>query len=72
MRTNLQAQLLLQLRGKYAEIVEEKVAADPNYDIPANMSDNLKAARDFILNGLKAGPTNEEFQGAVGPARAAR
>ena len=42
---DLKKGLLLQLRGEYARIVEEKVAADPNYDVSANMSDNLEAAR---------------------------
>ena len=64
-------QLVLQLRGKYAEIVEEKVAADPNYDIAGNMSEDLEEARDFLVEGLSKGPSNEVFQETVGPAKAA-
>ena len=65
-------QLALQLRGKYAEIVEEKVAADPNYDIAGNMSDDLAAARDFLVSGLSQGPSNEVYQETVGPSAAQR
>ena len=34
------------------------------------MSDNLEAARDFILKGLKAGPSDKEFDAEIGGVRA--
>ena len=64
-------QLKLQLRGKYAQLVQEKVAADPNYDIAGNMTEDLEQARDSIVDALSQGPSNQVFQETVGPAKKA-
>ena len=50
-------QLKLQLRGKYAQLVQKKVAADPTYDIASNLTADLEQARDSIVDALSQGPS---------------
>ena len=67
----LQKSLLLQLKGRYAEIVEEKVKADPTYDIAGNMVEDLKEATAFLVDGLAGGLGSEVYRSTVGPEKAA-